>query len=73
LQASFIETLAKDFGEHGEGVVRIVRSERPADYLRIIASCLPKEFFMQEGGPVSELSDAELAQVIEFAHKKATA
>ena len=72
LQASFIEALAKDFGEHGEGVVRIVRTERPADYLRIIASCLPKEFFMGEG-PVAELSDTELAQVIEFARKKASA
>jgi hypothetical protein len=72
LQADFLAALQKDFSENGVGTIRIVRAERPADYLRLIASVLPKEFWMGEG-PVSELSDAELAQVIEFARKKSVA
>jgi hypothetical protein len=64
-----VEALQKDFSEHGVGTIRIVRAERPAEYLKLIASVLPKEFWMGEG-PVSELSDTELAEVIEFARAK---
>ena len=48
LQAKFIEELAKDFAEHGEGVIKIVRIEKPTEYLKIVASILPKEFIVSE-------------------------
>ena len=70
LQGEFLDELAKDFAANGAGVIRIVRTERPADYLKIIASVLPKEWLFSEGGPIAELSDTELAQVIEFARAK---
>jgi hypothetical protein len=43
LQGDFLEALAKDFAEHGEGVIRIVRVEEPARYLQIVASLMPKD------------------------------
>lgn len=69
LQATFVEELAKDFEEHGPGVIKIVRLERPADYLKIIASVLPKEWLLPDTGPLSDLSDAELGKVIAFARE----
>ena len=33
----FIEALAKDFEGHGADVIRIVRAEEPATYLKIMA------------------------------------
>ena len=41
LQGAFVSALAADFEEHGEGVIRIARIEKPLEYLRLIASTLP--------------------------------
>jgi hypothetical protein len=67
LQADFIDALAKSFAENGDAAIRIVFAERPAEYLKIIASVLPKEFLMADGSPLSELSDADLESVIALA------
>lgn len=63
LQASFIEALAKDFEENGQGVLNIVRLERPADYLKIIASVLPKEFVVGDN-TLANLSEDELREYL---------
>lgn len=63
LQAVFVEELAKDFEEHGAGVIRIVRTERPTEYLKIAASILPKEFILSEG-ELDAMSDEELLQAL---------
>jgi hypothetical protein len=39
-----LEAIAKDFEQHGEEVIKIARMERPVEYLRVVASLLPKEF-----------------------------
>ena len=54
-----IEALEKDFEEHGEVAIKIARIERPVEYLRIIASVIPKEFEIVDGR-LAELSDEEL-------------
>ena len=54
-----IEALEKDFEEHGEQAIKIARIERPVEYLRIIASVIPKEFEIVDGR-LAELSDEEL-------------
>ena len=54
-----IEALEKDFEEHGEQAIKIARIERPVEYLRIIASVIPKEFEIVDGR-LTELSDEEL-------------
>lgn len=64
LQANLINALAEDFKEHGEGVIKIVRAERPAEYLKIVASILPKEFLFSEAGPLDDMSDEELEAFI---------
>ena len=43
LSTKFLDALAKDFEEHGEGVLKIVRAEDPSGYLRVVASLMPKE------------------------------
>jgi hypothetical protein len=65
LQATFIEELAKDFEEHGAGVIRIVRVEKPTDYLRIVASVLPKEFIVSES-ELDKMSDDDLMEALEI-------
>lgn len=47
-QANFLEALAKDFEEHGEGVIRIVRIETPQVYLKIVASLMPRELIVDQ-------------------------
>jgi hypothetical protein len=63
LQATFVDALEKDFTEHGAGVINIVRIEKPADYLKIVASILPKEFVLTEG-ELENLSDEELLEAL---------
>jgi hypothetical protein len=38
LSEAFIKALAEDFSEHGEAVIKMVRTERPQDYLKIVAA-----------------------------------
>lgn len=63
LQAVFVEALVKDFAEHGDGVIRIVRMEKPAEYLRIVASVLPKELVVADAS-LDELSDQEILEAL---------
>ena len=63
LQADFIAALAADFEEHGAGVIRIVRAERPWEYLKIVAAILPKELLIPDN-VLEDMSDAELIEAI---------
>jgi hypothetical protein len=60
LQTKFLEELAVDFQEHGAGVIRIARIEKPIEYLKVIASVLPKELVVEQG-VLADLSDEEIA------------
>ena len=50
--------------EHGEGVIQKVRVERPHDYLKIIASSLPKQIDLSPEKTVGDLTDAELMAIV---------
>jgi hypothetical protein len=63
LQVTFVSALAKDFEEHGEGVIRIARIEKPVEYLRLIASIMPKELVVTES-ELDALGDDELAEAL---------
>jgi hypothetical protein len=63
LSEEFIAALNEDFERHGKAVIETVRKTRPADYLRIVAALIPKEFTV-EGGSLGDLSDEELMQAI---------
>jgi hypothetical protein len=62
LHRSFIEALAKDFEEHGEGAIRICRVEEPTRYLQIIVSILPKEFLFEN--VMGDMDDEQLDDLI---------
>ena len=61
-----LETLASDFDAHGKEVIEKVRSDRPADYLKIIASLVPKQMEIEDlrsHRKAEDLSDDELAAI----------
>ena len=69
ISTALLETIAKDFAEHGEEVVKITRIEKPVEYLRIVASLLPRELEITVG-PLQEISDQELELLIERAREQ---
>jgi hypothetical protein len=70
LQLKFCDALARDFEEHGEGVIRIARIEDPVSYLKLIASILPKELVV-EARAVEGMSDDELKAALDTIGKLA--
>jgi Family of unknown function (DUF5681) len=64
LSDAFLKALADDFLEHGEGVIQKVREERPHDYLKIIASSLPKQIELGSDKPAREMTDEELMAIV---------
>jgi hypothetical protein len=63
LGENFISALQADFSEHGSEVIQAVRTKRPQDYLKIVASILPKEVNVNESA-LHQLSDDELSAML---------
>lgn len=63
LGEAFIQALHDDFNEHGVAAVKAVREEKPDQYLKVIASLMPKDHNINITN-VDEMSDAELAERI---------
>ncbi len=63
LGEDFISALQEDFQLHGKRVIVEVRTDRPADYLKIIASILPKQLEIKEGS-FDGISDEQLAALV---------
>ncbi len=62
LQGSFIRALADDFAQHGAAIIARCRDEKPDQYLRVIASVLPKSEPIQIPGLGDSL--AENARIV---------
>jgi hypothetical protein len=63
--------LATDFDAHGQEVIEKVRAERPADYLKIVASLVPKQMEIEdrrEHRRADDLTDDELAAIATSPH-----
>lgn len=58
LGEAFLEALLADFMEHGVSAIQRARLDMPAQYVRVLASILPKELTGPDG-------DAIAVQVIE--------
>jgi hypothetical protein len=61
-----LEALATDFDDHGKEVIEKVRADRPADYLKIVGSLVPKQMEIEDlrtTRKAEELSDNELAAI----------
>ena len=64
LGEDFVAALQADFMENGAATIEKVRDERPQDYLKVIASILPKEVNVNQSA-LQELSDDELANILD--------
>jgi hypothetical protein len=69
LGSVFLEKLLQEFEEFGEKAIRICRVERPHEFLKIVASILPKEFEITDSR-LHEISDDELDRLIELARRQ---
>lgn len=74
LSETFLETVARDFAEHGAEAIERVRRDNPEAYLKIIAWLVPRELILQrETAPdfdPAELTDEELASLIEAERRR---
>ena len=63
LGEAFITALHNDFQAHGVEVIETVRTERPHEYLKVVASLLPKQVEIKEGA-FDGISDDDLAALV---------
>ena len=63
LGEAFIEAMHQDFEAHGVDVIARVRDEKPDQYLKVIASILPKDINLNVN-PIGEMTDDELIERI---------
>jgi len=63
LGEAFIEALHDDFQEHGVDTIVKVREDRPHEYLKVVASLLPKELHVKDVS-VDDLTDGQLSDII---------
>jgi hypothetical protein len=58
LQENFLVVLAEDFKENGEDAIVKMRQERPSEYVKCIASLMPRQLELDR--PLQEMTDDEL-------------
>lgn len=61
LAETFFSALYNDFQQHGEATIERARQEEPVQYLKVIATLMPKEVHLSDA---SDMSDDELHQRI---------
>lgn len=64
LGEQFIKALQEDFEKHGVKAIADVRSDKPDQYLKVIASLMPKEHRISVEDQFNEMSDDEIADRI---------
>ena len=63
LGEDFISALQESFSQHGPATIEQVRTERPHEYLKVVASILPKELNVRTDA-LNEMSDDDLAAIL---------
>lgn len=61
LGEAFLEDMLADWQEHGVAAIATVRAEKPDQYLKVVASILPRDLNVSIN-PLEEASDDELIQ-----------
>lgn len=69
LGEDFLSALQADFAEHGPATITKVRTERPHEYLKLVAGILPKELNVTTNA-VEDLTDEELEAAIEILRRQ---
>lgn len=60
LGEAFVSELLADFLKHGRDAIERVRQEKPDQYLKVIASLLPKDVNLSTAPSDEDLTDEEL-------------
>lgn len=63
LGEAFIQAMHDDFLDHGPAVIEAVRTEKPDQYLKVIASILPKQLEIKDSA-FDGISDEQLAAIV---------
>lgn len=63
LGEAFIAALHDDFQDHGVKAIQEVRETRPHEYLKVVASILPKQLEIKESA-FDGISDEQLAAIV---------
>lgn len=63
LGEEFIAALYEDFKANGTSVIETVRAEKPDQYLKVIASILPKELHVKDTS-LDDMTDDELGEIL---------
>lgn len=58
LQGDFMRALAEDFATHGVKAIEETRESQPAQYLKIVASLMPKELEIKR--PMEDMTDDDI-------------
>ena len=58
LSEEFLAALLADFQDHGAEVIQAVRTEKPDQYLKVIAAVLPREMQLNAGPAGEDKHDA---------------
>ena len=69
ISAAFLNDLLEEWSEGGREAMRIMRLERPSEFVKVVASVLPKELTV-EVGPLQEISDDRLIEYIEYTERQ---
>ena len=62
----FLLDLAEDWQQHGPEVLKRVRRESPATYLKVCAMLVPKEMKLEHSGGVKAMTDEQIERSIEI-------
>jgi hypothetical protein len=62
----FLLDLAEDWQQHGREVLKRVRRESPASYLKVCALLVPREMKVEHSNPLKDLTDEQLEAMIEY-------
>jgi len=68
--AAFLKDFLEHWEQHGKDAIRILFYEHPDRYVAIAASIVPKELLIEEGGPLTELSEEDLTAFVEHVRQE---
>jgi hypothetical protein len=63
-----LEDLMADWAEGGAAAIKMMRVERPAEYVRVMCSILPKELIFESG--MSDFDDDALDELLAGLHQR---
>ena len=66
---AFLSDLLEDWEENGKAAIKTVRAERPHEYLKVVASILPRQVEIRED-LFDDLTEDQLAAIVALADRE---